>query len=96
MRGIHRDFRYCLCVAAVALAAIWVTCAPAFPQDSTAQADKAAGLKESVFKQVVKPLPPGGPAPRMKDGHVDLTGRCYPNAAGIMLDSAPGELDPAV
>ena len=23
-----------------------------------------------------------GPAPRMSDGHVDLTGRWYPNAAG--------------
>jgi hypothetical protein len=36
----------------------------------------------------VHPLPPGGPAPRMSDGHVDLTGRWYPNAAGKMLQFA--------
>ena len=37
-------------------------------------------------------LPPGGPAPRLADGHVDLTGRYYPNSGGRMLDSAtPGE-----
>ena len=41
-------------------------------------------------------LPTGGPAPRMADGHVDLTGRYYPNSGGRMLDSAtPGGVDPA-
>lgn len=44
----------------------------------------------------MKVLPPGGPAPRMADGHVDLTGRYYPNSGGRMLDSAtPGNVDPA-
>ena len=38
--------------------------------------------------QAVHPLPSGGPAPRMSDGHVDLTGRWYPNAAGKMLQAA--------
>ena len=38
--------------------------------------------------QNVHPLPAGGPAPRMSDGHVDLTGRWYPNAAGKMLQAA--------
>ena len=38
--------------------------------------------------QNVHPLPLGGPAPRMADGHVDLTGRWYPNAAGKMLQAA--------
>jgi hypothetical protein len=38
--------------------------------------------------QNVHPLPPGGPAPRTSDGHVDLTGRWYPNAAGRMLQGA--------
>jgi len=36
----------------------------------------------------IHPLPAGGPAPRMSDGHVDLTGRWYPNAAGRMLQAA--------
>jgi hypothetical protein len=97
MRGIHRDFRCCFGIAAVALAAIWVTCALAFPQGSTAQGNKAAASKESVFNQVVKALPPGGAPPRMPDGHVDLSGRYYPNSGGKMLDSAtPGEVDRAV
>ncbi len=38
--------------------------------------------------QNVHPIPTGGPAPRMSDGHVDLTGRWYPNAAGRMLQFA--------
>jgi hypothetical protein len=38
--------------------------------------------------QAIHPLPPGGPAPRLSDGHVDLSGRWYPNAAGQMLQAA--------
>jgi hypothetical protein len=38
--------------------------------------------------QNVHALPPGGPAPRMSDGHIDLTGRYYPDAAGRMLQVA--------
>src|SRR5262250_1380562 len=29
-------------------------------------------------------LPPGGPAPHTSDGHVDFTGRYYPNGVGRM------------
>jgi hypothetical protein len=36
----------------------------------------------------IHPLPPGGPAPRTKDGHPDLTGRWYPNTSGKMLQGA--------
>ena len=28
------------------------------------------------------PLPPGGPAPRMSDGHVDLSGNWFPGPTG--------------
>jgi hypothetical protein len=39
-------------------------------------------------------LPPGGPAPRTADGHVDLTGRYYPNGAGRMVGQyTPGGVD---
>ena len=31
---------------------------------------------------VVSPLPPGGPAPRLPDGHPDLSGHWFPNGAG--------------
>lgn len=33
-------------------------------------------------------MPPGGPAPRLADGHVDMSGLWYPNNAGRMLEGA--------
>lgn len=56
---------------------------PAFAQTSQAQASKPkiAGNFDQVHV-----LEPGGPAPRTEDGHVDLTGRYYPNHAGRMLE----------
>ena len=36
----------------------------------------------------VKILEPGGPTPRARDGHPDLSGRYYPNHAGRMLQGA--------
>ena len=39
-------------------------------------------------------LPPGGPSPRMSDGHPDLTGRYYPNGVGRMVGAyTPGGVD---
>jgi hypothetical protein len=39
-------------------------------------------------------LPPGGPAPRLANGHVDLTGRYYPNGVGRMVGQyTPGGVD---
>jgi hypothetical protein len=38
-------------------------------------------------------LPPGGPAPRLADGHVDLAGRYYPNGAGRMIGSYTPVID---
>jgi hypothetical protein len=39
-------------------------------------------------------LPPGDPSARMSDGHVDLTGRYYPNGVGRMVGSyTPGGVD---
>src|SRR5579862_8690635 len=32
-------------------------------------------------------LPPGDPSARLSDGHVDLTGRYYPNGVGRMVGS---------
>src|ERR1700733_911426 len=40
-------------------------------------------------------LPPGGPTPRMADGHPDLSGRYYPNGVGRMVGSyTPAGVDP--
>jgi hypothetical protein len=98
MRGMKRRFRYGIESAAVLIAALCVACTPAFAQGNTpctgyGDCGKAPGNIVGGFKDV-HPVPPGGPAPRMADGHVDLTGRWYPNAGGKMLQVAY-PLDPA-
>jgi hypothetical protein len=90
MRGMNRGFRYCLGLAGLTMAATCMFCAPGFGQNSAPPAN-------SPFNQVVHALPPGGPPPRLSDGHVDFSGRYYPNSGGKMLDSAtPGRIDPGV
>ena len=43
---------------------------------------------------LIKPLPPGGAAPRLADGHVDLSGHWLPNGAGQGVSGRFG-VDPA-
>ena len=80
MSRCHRGFE-----GALILGALCMAFAPAFAQNSAAPSSqtKVAG----GFDQVKK-LPPGGPAPRLADGHVDLSGRYYPNSGGRMLEEA--------
>lgn len=66
--------------------------APACIRKASAQNAPASGGKTQAkiagdFDKI-HPLPPGGPAPRMADGHPDLTGRWYPNSGGKMLQGA--------
>jgi hypothetical protein len=104
MRAMER-FRYGVGIAGLLIAALCVAAAPGFAQANNAK-DKdsvpCTGYGECSkppanivggFKDV-HALPPGGPAPRLADGHVDLTGRWYPDAAGKMLQVAY-PLDPA-
>jgi len=42
----------------------------------------------------IKVLPPGGPAPRLADGHPDLSGHWFPNGAGQGVSGRYG-VDPA-
>jgi hypothetical protein len=58
-----------------------------FAQNSAGQGGKYPGPIVGGFDQV-RALPPGGPTPRLADGHPDLTGRYYPNSAGRMLEGA--------
>jgi hypothetical protein len=60
---------------------------PAFTQNLPKTGGKVPGPVAGGFDQVHE-LPPGGPAPRLADGHPDLTGRWYPNGAGRMLQVA--------
>ena len=68
---------------------------PLFVQNSQGQVKGKPGeIIAGNFDQV-HILEPGGPAPRTPDGHVDLTGRYYPNHAGRMLQGAY-RIDPSI
>ncbi len=92
MTGTKRSFRYYFGSAAILLAALCSS--PAFTQNLPKVGGKVPGPVAGGFDQVHE-LPPGGPAPRMADGHPDLTGRWYPNGAGRMLQAAY-PIDPVV
>jgi len=98
MREMKRRFCYFTGSAGLVLAALCIVSTPAFVQGQGGGSYRPAPGKSPVpiaggFENV-HPLPPGGPAPRLADGHVDLTGRWYPNAAGRMLQFAY-PIDPA-
>ena len=95
---IKRGFRYRILYrmgsAAALLTGLCVAITPAFAQSSnTPGPGKPPGPVVGGFDKV-HALPPGGKAPRMADGHLDLTGRWYPNSGGRMLQLAY-PLDPA-
>src|SRR6195256_4755649 len=51
-----------------------------------------AGAQDKEY--TIKVMPPGGPAPRLADGHPDLTGHWFPNGAGQGVSGRFG-VDPA-
>jgi len=51
-----------------------------------------AAAQDTQYK--IQPLPPGGPAPRLADGHPDLSGQWFPNLAGQGVSGRFG-VDPA-
>jgi hypothetical protein len=105
MRGMTRRSRYCLGSAGVVLAALCMvfTFSPNLPgqggrgqgqgQGRTGNAAQTpAGFYDPGLNKHL--LPPGGTAPRTTDGHVDLSGRYYPNGVGRMVGSyTPGGVD---
>ena len=54
----------------------------------------AAGAQQDGPPYAIKPLPPGGPAPRLADGHPDFSGHWLPNGAGQGVSGRFG-VDPA-
>src|SRR5438477_3345517 len=52
------------------------------------------GAQAKPKEYAIKPLPPGGPPPRLADGHVDLSGHWLPNGAGQGVSGRFG-VDPA-
>jgi hypothetical protein len=92
MKGMKGSFRDYIASAGLLIAALCVAGAPAFAQGDVSctgygDCGKTPTNITGGFKDV-HALPPGGPAPRLADGHVDLTGRWYPDAAGRMLQVA--------
>jgi len=100
MRGMDRRFRSCAGSAGAVLTALCMISTPAFtqtrnpepPREGPHLAVPVTGGEVKVpvagdFDKVHL-LPPGGPAPRLPDGHIDLSGRWYPNRAGRMLQVA--------
>jgi hypothetical protein len=89
MTGIRRPFRQRLGSAGLVLAALCVVavCGLAQQQNPSAGGVKAPGKVVGDFANV-HAVPPGGPAPRLADQHVDLSGLWYPNSAGRMLEGA--------
>src|SRR5437867_10711143 len=51
-----------------------------------------AGAQDTGY--TIKVMPPGGPAPRLPDGHPDLSGHWLPNSAGQGVSGRDG-VDPA-
>ena len=63
----------------------------------------AAQNAKPAEEYVVKPLPPGGPPPRLPNGHIDFSGHWLPNGAGQGVSgrfgvdpAARGQFDPKV
>ena len=90
MAEMKLGFRYGVGSAGALLAALCVAFTPAFAQGEGVNVPGPGKAPSNIVGgfQNVHPIPTGGPAPRMADGHVDLTGRWYQNAAGRMLQFA--------
>src|SRR5574342_675515 len=108
MRGITRRSPYCLVGIALAAWCLVFALSSNLPgQDGRGQGQaqgQGRGQARPAVAEVpkgffnpglnTKLLPPGGPAPRMADGHVDLSGRYYPNGTGRMVGAyTPGGVD---
>ena len=70
---------------------------------ATAAVPLSAQAQQDGPPYAINPLPPGGPPPRLPDGHVDLSGHWLPNGAGQGISgrfgvnpAARGQFDPKV
>ena len=87
MRGMKRRLGYCVASAGVVLAALCMVFT--FSPNLSGQEGRGLGPTARGFAiEAGWQLPPGGPAPRTADGHPDLTGFYYPNAAGRFVNNS--------
>jgi hypothetical protein len=84
VRVVSRAVALCACFVAAGLppsrSALWWT------------SQSVLAAQDTQYK--IRPLPPGGPAPRLPDGHVDFSGQWFPNGAGQGVSGRFG-VDPA-
>ena len=85
---MERRFRRCLMMAGLVLAVSWFFLAPAFAQAPPPGSVGKVKEHTSAGSENWHRLPPGGPAPKTKDGHPDLSGVFFPNAAGRQVQRA--------
>src|SRR6187401_2694861 len=93
MAGMKRGWTPAAATLAVVVAGVCLVLIPVFAQQNNASGQAAGQAAKAPVKiagdfDKIKILPPGGPAPRTADGHVDLSGRWYPNQAGRMIQGA--------
>ncbi len=90
MTGLEMERRFgrCVMMAGSVLAVSWFLIAPAFAQAPPPGSVGKVTEHTSAGSENWHRLPPGGPAPRTAQGHPDLSGVFFPNAAGRQVQRA--------
>src|SRR5581483_3488396 len=88
MRKMKRWMVRYLLIGGTTLAGLWFVHAPAFAQAPPPGSVGKVTEHTSAGSENWHRLPPGGPAPKTKDGHPDLSGVFFPNAAGRQVQRA--------
>jgi len=95
MRGFERlSLGPTLVHVATLLAILWTVSPSTFAQNVQGGTSGVAQERTSAGSENWHVVPPGGPAPRTKDGHPDLNGVWFPNSAGRQVQRAY-PIDPA-
>jgi len=84
MTGLEMERRFgrCLMIAGSVLAVSWFLIAPAFAQAPPPGSVGKVTEHTSAGSENWHRLPPGGPAPKTKDGHPDLSGVFFSKRRG--------------